>query len=197
MTHVAQQREQEEERGALVSPAHHAGHRLRVDRVRGEEQAGQQAPRSLAEQQAGQQGEEAAHGAVRGHVDQVVAPRVQAARCVVEAEGQRAEGPVGLVAAAVSEQGAPEVVVEDVDPGRLRQQVLVGLDRAAAGRRRDEAMRKTNIRRKVEGGCSFCAMSLLRRFRHRLLLLKAFCLPAVRMQRRGENKKCRLSVHEI
>lgn len=47
---------------------------------------------------------------------------------VVEAEGEGAERPEGLVAAAVGEQGSPEVVVQDVGPRRLRQEVLVGLD---------------------------------------------------------------------
>ena len=134
VAHVTQQREQEEERGAHVGAAHHARHRLRVDGVGGEQQPGQQAPGPAAQQQAGQQGEEARHGPVEGHVDQVVAPRVQPAQGVVETEGQGAQRPVGLVAAAVREQGAPEVVVEYVGPGGLRQQVLVGLD-CAAGRR--------------------------------------------------------------
>lgn len=50
---------------------------------------------------------------------------------MVETEGEGAEGPVGLVAAAVSEHGAPEVIVEDICPGSLWQQVLIGLDCSA------------------------------------------------------------------
>ena len=134
VAHVTQQREQKEERGPHVGAAHHAGHRLGVDGVRGEQQPGQQAPGSPAQQQAGQQGEEARHGPVEGHVDQVVAPRVQPAQGVVQTEGQGAQRAVGLVAAAVREERAPEVVVEYVGPGGLGQQVLVGLDRAAGMR---------------------------------------------------------------
>lgn len=50
VAYVAQQREQEEQGGSLVGPAHDARHRLGVDGVRGEEQAGQQAPQAPAQQ---------------------------------------------------------------------------------------------------------------------------------------------------
>lgn len=103
VAYVTQQRQQEEQSGALVGPAHDARHRLGVDGVRGEEEAGQQAPRASSEQQASQRGEEARHSSVEGHVDHVVAPRLQAAHGVVETEGEGAERPVGLVAAAVRE----------------------------------------------------------------------------------------------
>lgn len=66
-------------------------------------------------------------------VQQVVAPGAQAVQGVVEAEGEGAERTEGLVAAAVGEQGAPEVIVQDVDPRSLRKKVLVGLDGAAGG----------------------------------------------------------------
>lgn len=69
---------------------------------------------------------------MEGQVQQVVTPRVQAVHGVVEAEGEDAEGPKGLVAAAVRQQGAPEVVVQDVGPRRLREKILVGLDGATA-----------------------------------------------------------------
>ena len=134
VAHVTQQREQEEQRGAHVGAAHHAGHRLGVHGVGGEQQPGQEAPGPAPQQEPGQQGEEARHGPVERHVDQVVAPRVQPAQGVVETEGQGAQRPVGLVAAAVGQQGAPEVVVEYVGPGGLRQQVLVGLDGPAGMR---------------------------------------------------------------
>lgn len=55
---------------------------------------------------------------------------------VVEAEGERAKRPEGLVAAAVGKQGAPEVIVQDVGPRRLGQEVLVGLDGSAARSRK-------------------------------------------------------------
>lgn len=100
---VAQQGEQEEEGGALVGPAHDAGHRLRVDGVRGKEQAGQQAPQAAPEEQASQRGKQARHGPVQGHVDKVITPGLQPTHKVVEAEGEGAEGAVGLVAATVRE----------------------------------------------------------------------------------------------
>lgn len=134
---VTQQGQQEEQGGAFVGPPHHARHRLGVNWVGGEQQAGQQAPRPPAQQQASQRGEQDGHGAVQRHVDGVVAPGLQAAHRVVQAEGQGAEGPVGLVAAAVGQQGSPEVIVKDVGPGRLRKQVLIGLN-GSAGKRKTE-----------------------------------------------------------
>lgn len=61
----------------------------------------------------------------------MVAPRVEAVQGVVEAEGEGAEWTERLVAATVSEQSAPEVVIQDVGPGSLREKVLVGLDGSA------------------------------------------------------------------
>lgn len=54
--------------------------------------------------------------AVEEHVDQVVAPRLEAAQQVVQAEGEDAQGSVGPVRAAVRQRGAPEVVVEEAVP---------------------------------------------------------------------------------
>lgn len=65
-------------------------------------------------------------------VQQVVAPGTQAVQGVVEAEGEGAERAEGLVAAAVSEQRAPEVVVQNVGPRGLGMKVLVGLDGSTA-----------------------------------------------------------------
>ena len=138
VTHVAQQGQQEEEGGSNVCPAHDPGHGLCVDGVGGEQEPGQQAPRALPQEQAGQPGEERRHGPVQTHVDQVVSPGLQPPKGMVEAEGEGAERAVGLVAAAVGEQGAPEVVVEDVDPRGVGEKVLVGFDCAAAGRRREQ-----------------------------------------------------------
>lgn len=134
VTDVAQQGKQEEQGGTHVGPANHACHRLSVDGVRGEEQARQQAPQPPSQQQASQRGEQACHGTMEGHVNQVVTPGLQATQGMVEAEGEGAEGPVGLMAAAMREQGAPEVIVEDVGPGGFWKQVLVGLDCTAAMR---------------------------------------------------------------
>ena len=103
MTHVTEQGQQEEQSGAFVGPAHNARHRLRVDGVRGEEEAGQEAPQASSEQQASQRGEQACHSSMEGHVHQVVTPRLQPSHSVVEPEGEGAEGPVGLMAAAVRE----------------------------------------------------------------------------------------------
>lgn len=71
------------------------------------------------------------------HVQQVVAPRAQAVQGVVQAEREGAERTEGLVAAAVNEQGAPEVVVQDVGPRSFRKKVLVGLD-GSAGKSEEE-----------------------------------------------------------
>ena len=139
---VAQQRQQKEESRPNVGATHDPGHRLGVDGVRGEQQAGQRTPNPPTQQQAGQPGEEARHGPMEAHVDQVVAPGIKATQSMVEAEGERAERPVGLVAAAVGKQGAPEVVIEDVGPGGLRKEVLVGFDRTAAEEREKERGRK-------------------------------------------------------
>ena len=128
--------ELQEQGGADVGPAHHAGHGLGVHRVRREDEAREQVPRRSAQQGATEGGEEAGDGGVEPHVDQVVAPRPQAVQGVVEAEGERTERSEGLVAAAVGEQGAPEVVIEDVGPRRLWKQVLVGLDRTAVNEKR-------------------------------------------------------------
>lgn len=84
---------------------------------------------------------------MEGQVQQVVTPRAQAVHGVVEAEGEGAEGPEGLVAAAVRQQGAPEVVIQDVGPRRLREKVLVALDGATAKHR-------TIIRHSQPGGPS-------------------------------------------
>lgn len=102
----------------------------------GEEQAGQQGPARGAQQLPGDAGEQPRHSGVQRHVGQVVAEGLQAAQRIVEAEGERAERPEGLVAAAVRQERAPEVVVEDVEPRRLGEQVLVGLDRSAVGQKR-------------------------------------------------------------
>lgn len=58
----------------------------------------------------------------------MVAPWVHSPNGMVNAEGKCAERSVGFVAPTVSKQCPPEVIVEDVDPRRLRQKVLVCLD---------------------------------------------------------------------
>lgn len=130
VSRVAEKRQQEERGRTHVRPSHHAGHRLRVDGVRGEEEARQQAPGSSAQQGAGEGCEEDRDQYMEGHVEQVVPPRAQAVHSVVEAEGEGAEGAERLVAAAVGQQGAPEVIEQDVGPRRLWEKILVGLDGA-------------------------------------------------------------------
>lgn len=103
MSDVAKQGQQEEEGCAFVGSAYNACHCLGVDGVRGVEQAGQQAPEVTSEQQASQRGKQACHGPVEGHVHKVITPWLQPTHKVVEAEGQGAEGAVGLVAATVGE----------------------------------------------------------------------------------------------
>ncbi len=131
VAYVAQQGQQEEQGGAFIGAAHDSRHRLGVDWVRGKEQTGQQAPQASSKQQASQAGKQSCHGSVDGHIHQVVTPGLQPTRSVVKAEGEGAERTEGLVAAAVSEQGAPEVVIQDVGPWGLREEVLVGLDGSA------------------------------------------------------------------
>lgn len=52
---------------------------------------------------------------------------------VVKAEGEGAEWTEGLMAAAVSEQGSPEVIIQDVGPRSFWKKVLVCFD-GSAGR---------------------------------------------------------------
>lgn len=128
MSYVAEERQQEKQRGADVRPPDHAGDRFSVHRVGSEKEAGEQTPQSSAQQRAAEGGEEGRDQAVQRYIQQVVAPGTQAVEGVVEAEGEGAEGTEGLVAAAVGEQGAPEVVIQDVGPGSHRKEVLVGLN---------------------------------------------------------------------
>lgn len=91
VTYVAQQGQQEEEGGAFIRTTHDARHRLSVDGVRSEEQAGQQRPQTSSEQQASQGGKQAGHCSVEDYIHQVVTPRLQPTHSVVEAEGEGAE----------------------------------------------------------------------------------------------------------
>lgn len=103
VAYVAQQGQQEKQGGSFVGATYDTRHCLSVDRVRGEEQAGQQAPRAFSEQQASQRGEQTRHRSVEGHINQVVTPGLQPTHGMVEAEGEGAERPVRLMAAAVCE----------------------------------------------------------------------------------------------
>lgn len=127
MPRVAEKRQQEKQSGADVRPPHHAGDRLGVHRVRGEKEARQEAPRPRAQKGAAKGRDQGGDQAVQHYVQEVVAPGTQAVKGVVEAEGEGAEWAEGLVAAAVGEQGAPEVVIEDVGPRSVWEEVLVGL----------------------------------------------------------------------
>lgn len=75
---------------------------------------------------------------MENHIDQVVSPRVQATQGVVETEGEGADRSVGLVAAAVGEERPPEVIVEDVDPRRFGEKVLVGFNSTAEWRKKNK-----------------------------------------------------------
>lgn len=138
MPHIAEKRQQKKHCRADVRPPDHASDCLGVNWVRGEKKAGQQAPQSAAEERATEGGEEGGDEAVENQVQQVVAPGTQAVQGVVEAEGEGAERAEGLVAAAVGEQGAPEVIIQDVGPRSLREEVLVGLDGSAKRKRGKE-----------------------------------------------------------
>lgn len=63
-----------------------------------------------------ERGEKCSDATVQANVNQMVAPRVQATQDVVEAEREGAERTEGLVAAAVGEQSAPEVIIQDIRP---------------------------------------------------------------------------------
>lgn len=128
MSHVAEERQQKKQRSANVRPPNNTGHRLGVNGVRSEKKACQQAPRPPAEERATEGCEEGGDQPVQHQVQQVVAPGTQAMQGVVEAEGEGAERAEGLVAAAVSEQRAPEVIVQDAGPRGLSLKILVGLD---------------------------------------------------------------------
>lgn len=138
MPHIAEKRQQKKHCRTDVRPPDHASDCLGVNWVRGEKKAGQQAPQSAAEERATEGGEEGGDEAVENQVQQVVAPGTQAVQGVVEAEGEGAERAEGLVAAAVGEQGAPEVIIQDVGPRSLREEVLVGLDGSAKRKRGKE-----------------------------------------------------------
>lgn len=144
MSHVAEKRQQEKQGGSDISPPNNAGHRFCVDRVGSEQEARQQAPRPRAQERAAQGREEAGDQAVQQQVQQVVAPGTQAVQGIVEAEGEGAERAEGLVAAAVSEQGAPEVIVQNVGPRSLGKKVLVGLY-GSTGRSRINKLLKTEV----------------------------------------------------
>lgn len=140
MPHVAEERQQKKQRGTDIRPPDHAGDRFSVNRVRGKKEASQQAPQAATEERATEGREEGGDQGVQRHVQQVVAPGTQAVQGVVEAEGEGAERTEGFVAAAVGEQGAPEVVIQDVGPRGLRKKVLVGLDGSAKRSRRNKLL---------------------------------------------------------
>lgn len=131
MSYVAEKRQQEKQRSADVGPPHHAGDCFSVHGMRGEEKTCEQSPQSSAQERAAEGREQGRDERVQHNVHEVVAPGTQAVEGVVEAEGERAEWTEGLVAAAVSEQGSPEVVIQNVGPGRRRKKVLVGLNSSA------------------------------------------------------------------
>ena len=103
-----------------------------MDGVRREQQPRHQGREGSNQQAAGEVREEGGGGRVAEHVAQVVAPGVEPAQVVVEAEGEDAEGPVGLVGARVDQRGSPEVIVQQVGDGRVWQQVGVLHDGTAA-----------------------------------------------------------------
>lgn len=101
MFNVAEQGQEKEETGPDIGPSHDPCHCLRVNGVRGEQQAGHEGPASVPKQDLGEAREEAGDGRVQQDIDEVVAPGIQPADGMVQAEGQSAEWPVGLVAATV------------------------------------------------------------------------------------------------
>lgn len=101
MLNVAKQGQEEEEAGPDVGPTHNSCHGLRVDGVRGEQQASHEGPTSVPKECLREAREDPGDGRVQQDIDQVVAPGIQAPDGMVQAERKRAERPVGLVAAAV------------------------------------------------------------------------------------------------
>ena len=134
--YVTQQGQQEEQGSTFIGPSDNACHSLSVNRVWSKEQASHQAPQSSPEQQTSQRGKQDGHSAVKGHINQVVTPRLQPTHSMVKAEGEGAEGSVRLMAATVCEWSAPEVIIKDVCPRGLWKQVLIGLDCTAVKRKK-------------------------------------------------------------
>lgn len=101
MFNVAEQGEEKEETGPEIGPPHDSCHRLRVDGVRGEHQARHEGPVSVPKEYLRKAREEPSDCRVQEDIDEVVAPGIQPSDGMVQAKRERAERPVGLVAATV------------------------------------------------------------------------------------------------
>lgn len=64
---------------------------------------------------------------------------------VVETEGEGAERAERFVTAAVGEQGAPEVIVQDVGPRRIREEILVCLDGSTENKQKNKEIQNSLI----------------------------------------------------
>lgn len=98
---VAEQGEEEKETGAHICPPHDARHRLRMNGVRREHQAGHESPVSIPEKDLGEACEEPGDGRMQEDIDEMVAPGIQSSDGVVQPKRKSAEWPVGLVATTV------------------------------------------------------------------------------------------------
>lgn len=98
---VAEQGEEEKETGAYVCPSHDARHRLRMNRMRSEHQAGHEGPVSIPEKDLGEACEEPSDGRMQEDIDKMVAPGIQSSHGMVQSKRKSAEWPVGLVATTV------------------------------------------------------------------------------------------------
>ena len=78
----------------------------------------------------GQQYEQIADHCVEKDVHGVIMLWFVSMKMIVQLEGGRSDGPKGLVALAVQNVVAPEVVVEDTGPRRSWSQVFVGGNRS-------------------------------------------------------------------
>lgn len=128
---VAEQGKEEKQTGAHIRPAHDARHRLRMNGMRSEHQAGHERPVSIPEKDLGEACEEPGDSRMQQDVDEMVAPGIQSSDGMVQSKGKSAERPVGLVAATVSQKSPPEIIVENVCPWGFWEQVLIRLDSTA------------------------------------------------------------------
>ena len=89
------------------------------------EQPSQESWPDLLEDSCTQAHVEIAHDCMQEQIDQMVAHRLQAMQHVVEPEGGHAEGTIRLVAGVEMEWVPPEIIPQEVRPGRCRENILV------------------------------------------------------------------------
>lgn len=129
--HITHQGKQKKEAGSDVCPPHNPCYGFSVDRMGRKQQTCYQGPVPIPKEDPGEVCEKACDCSMQQYVYKVVAPWVHPSNSMVDAEGERAERSVWLVAPTVSEKCSPEVIVEYMRPRRLWQKILVCLDGSA------------------------------------------------------------------